>query len=157
MAGSNETALICRYERQTPTPFSSQKAFSSQKWVYKYTSVNAPLQSIAQLVLLISASTTQSQLTSSKRAVPQFCLGTTAQTILEAIKSANYDRYKFAEGGQGCRFWLDKVAALMQENRITDSESETQAARSALQQVCYSESQLFPAAQITGMTPGASH
>ncbi|KGM92684.1 uncharacterized protein PADG_11141 [Paracoccidioides brasiliensis Pb18] len=60
-------------------------------------------------------------------------------------------------GGQGCRFWLDKVAALMQENRITDSESETQAARSALQQVCYSESQLFPAAQITGMTPGASH
>ncbi|KGY15542.1 hypothetical protein PABG_11534 [Paracoccidioides brasiliensis Pb03] len=145
MAGSNETALICRYEWQTPTPFSSQKAFSSQKWVYKYTSVNAPLQSIALSIASLNHD------------LPQFCLGTTAQTILEAIKSANYDRYKFAEGGQGCRFWLDKVAALLQENRITDSESETQAARSALQQVWYSESQLFPAAQITGMTPGASH
>ncbi|KGQ01863.1 hypothetical protein PAAG_11439 [Paracoccidioides lutzii Pb01] len=65
---------------------------------------------------------------------------------------------KFAEGGQVCNsFWVDKVVALLQENRITASESETQAARSALQQVWYSESQLVPAAQITGMTPGAFH
>ncbi|EEQ89756.1 hypothetical protein RJZ56_001751 [Blastomyces dermatitidis] len=80
--------------------------------------------------------------------------GTTVKTILDTIKSANYDRYKFAEGGQGCRFWVDKMVTLLQERQIAVNEIETQAVHNDLQRVWSSEGQPVPAAQLTGMSPG---
>lgn len=80
--------------------------------------------------------------------------GTTVKTILDILKSANYDRYTFSEGGQGCRFWVGKVVTLLQEREVAVNENEIQALHNALQQVWSSDNQPVPAAQQFGIIPG---
>ena len=61
--------------------------------------------------------------------------GLTVQAIIDLLRSAHYDRYKFSATGQGCRFWVDSVVALLLQHDFLAVESEAQSARAALQKV----------------------
>lgn len=71
--------------------------------------------------------------------------GLTAKDIVDLLQSVHYDRYRFSDGGQGCRFWVDSVLMLFQDHQITTVENEVQDAREALQSVWGAEGQLEPA------------
>ena len=71
--------------------------------------------------------------------------GTTAKAILDHVLIAGMDRYKFTQGGQGCRYWVDSVLVLLQKHQIIESEIHT--ARNALNQVWGQGGKLVPGAK----------
>lgn len=78
----------------------------------------------------------------------------TVRSILDCLQSEHKDRYNFTSAGNGCRFWADSLLALLRQRQITTVESQTQAARAALQRVWGPGGQLLPAASQTSMVQG---
>lgn len=75
------------------------------------------------------------------------------KSIIDLLQTRHYDRYKFAPGGQGCRYWVDSVLALLHEHQIT-AQNETQVARAAILKVWGTGGTLLPAADQTDIVPG---
>ena len=65
------------------------------------------------------------------------------QSSIDCLESEHKERYRFTSG-QGCRFCVDSVLALLQQRQITTVESQTQTARAALQKVWGGEGELLP-------------
>lgn len=80
--------------------------------------------------------------------------GLTVKSILDCLQSEHKDRFRFTSSGQGCRFWVDSLLALLRQRQITTVGSETQTARAALQRVWGLGGQLVPAASQTPIMQG---
>ena len=75
--------------------------------------------------------------------------------IVDTILSAHYDKYRFTSGGQGCRFWVTKVLALLKERNFITDETQFVEAQDLLRKVWISGGAEAPANQQTGIEEGS--
>lgn len=61
--------------------------------------------------------------------------GLIVTSFMDCILSEHYDPFRYAAGGQDCRFWIESLIGLLQLRQLTTVGSETQTARAALQSV----------------------
>ncbi|KAB8069844.1 hypothetical protein BDV29DRAFT_182019 [Aspergillus leporis] len=80
--------------------------------------------------------------------------GLSFKTIIDLIHGKKYDKYQFAAGGQGCRFWVSSVIELLKNAGYIQNTAEFHAAISALQTVWGPNGQSLPASQQTPITQG---
>lgn len=58
--------------------------------------------------------------------------GLTLAKLLAHVTGHKYDKYQFASGGQGCRFWVSKVIELLRSGGYIQTGAECQTALNAL-------------------------
>ncbi|KFX86063.1 hypothetical protein V490_09248 [Pseudogymnoascus sp. VKM F-3557] len=74
--------------------------------------------------------------------------------VFDHITNSKYDKYTFSAGGQGCRFWIYSVVALLRSAGYITGNTEVNACTEALQVVWTLRGEPAPASQQTGMAKG---
>ena len=74
--------------------------------------------------------------------------------VVDAIKAAGYDRYKFTADGQGCRYWVGNVLEILEQRSISANSSQVNAAQEALKKVWDRSGVPVGASSQTGVSPG---
>lgn len=80
--------------------------------------------------------------------------GLTVGQVIDHIVNSRYDKYQFSAGGQGCRYWVYSIAALLRSAGYITSDAEVAAATRTLETVLNNRGERVADGQQTGMAQG---
>ncbi|KAL9105977.1 MAG: hypothetical protein Q9227_008932 [Pyrenula ochraceoflavens] len=92
--------------------------------------------------------------TSMVKSTPLAPKGLTLKTLIDRIKTKQYDKYRFANEGQGCRHWIYTIINMLKSEGRLYSIPQVDDALDAIRKIWKTKDEQVPDDEATGIVEG---